>query len=79
MNYIVTHDIKDVDEILRNGTLIDEGPRVVIEVMIEQTDYTKPKNRMNWTPSLLSSITEESSAWVWFLSEENGFVAHTFR
>ena len=38
MNYIVTHDIKDVDEILRNGTLIDEGPRVVIEVMIEQTD-----------------------------------------
>ena len=38
MSYAVTYDITGVDEILRYGTLIDEGPRVVIEVAIEQTD-----------------------------------------
>ena len=38
MSYTVAYDIKGVDEILRYDTLINEGPRVVIEVAIEQTD-----------------------------------------
>ena len=38
MSYTVTYDIKRVDEILRYNTLVGEGPRVVIEVAIEQTD-----------------------------------------
>ena len=37
-SYTVTYDTKGVDEILRYDTLIDEGPRAVIEVAIEQTD-----------------------------------------
>ena len=40
MSYTVTYDIKGVDEILRYDTLRDEGPRVVIEVAIEQTEQT---------------------------------------
>ena len=38
MSCIVTYDIKGVDEILRYDILVDKGPRVVIEVAIEQTD-----------------------------------------
>ena len=40
MSYTVTYDIKRVDEILRHNTLVGEGPRVVIEVAIEQTEQT---------------------------------------
>ena len=40
MSYTVTYDIKGVDEILRYNTLAGEGPRVVIEVAIEQTEQT---------------------------------------
>ena len=40
MSYTVTYDIKRVDEILRYNTLVGEGPRVVIEVAIEQTEQT---------------------------------------
>ena len=40
MSYTVTYDIKGVDEILRYDTLRDEGPCVVIEVAIEQTEQT---------------------------------------
>ena len=40
MSYTVMYDIKRVDEILRYNTLVGEGPRVVIEVAIEQTEQT---------------------------------------
>ena len=69
MSYTVTYDIKGVDEIFRYDTPIDEGPRGVIEAAFEQTQQALCSH----------AITEESSLWVWFLSEENEFVARTFR